>query len=60
MTLIEEAELDRLPQLHSKEYNPAFNSLTKIQTKFSNSEDSELSADGKCKILSQLQELFGF
>ena len=46
MTLVEEAELDRLRQRQIKDYNAALNSLTKIQ--------------GKCKILAHLQERFGF
>ena len=61
MTLVEEAELDRLRQRQIKDYNPALNSLTKIQDQiFKIFDDKELTDEGKCKILAQLQEHFGF
>ena len=61
MTLVEEHELDRLPQRQIKYYNPALNSLTKIQDQiFKIFDDKELSDEGKCKILAQLQERFSF
>ena len=61
MTLVEEAELDRLRQRQIKDYNPALNSLTKIQDQiFKIFDDKELTDEGKCKILAQLQERFGF
>ena len=61
LTLIEEAELDRLRQRHIKDYNPALNSLRKIQDQiFKIFDDSDLSDEGKCKIIDQLRERFGF
>ena len=61
MTLIEEAELDRLRQRQIKDYNPALNSLTKIQDQiFKIFDDKELTDEGKCKILAQLQVRFVF
>ena len=61
MTLVEEAELDRLRQRQIKDYNPALNSLTKIQDQiFKIFDDKELTDEGKCKILAQLQDRFGF
>ena len=60
MTFFEEAELDRLPQRQIKDYNPAWNTLTKIKDQiFKKVDDSELSDEGKCQILAQLQERFG-
>ena len=60
MTLIEEPELDRLRQRQIKEYNPSLNSLTTNQDQiFKIFDDSELSDEGKCKIIAQLQERFG-
>ena len=60
-TLVEEAELDRLRQRQIKDFNPALNSLTKIQELiFKLFDDKELTDEGKCKILAQLQERFGF
>ena len=61
MTLIEEAEFDRIHQRQIKDYNPALNSLTKIRDQiFKIFEEKELTDEGKCKILAQLQERFGF
>ena len=61
MTLIEEAELDRRRQAQIKDYNPALNSLTKIQDQiFKIFDDKELMDERKCKIIAQLQEPFGF
>ena len=61
MTLIEEAELDRLPHRQIKDYNPALNSLTKIQHQiFKKFYEKELSDEGKCKIIAQFQEQIGF
>ena len=61
MTLIEEAEVDRLHQRQIKDYNAALNSLTKIQDQiFKIFHDKEFPNEGKCKILAQLQERFGF
>ena len=60
MTLVEESELDRLRQRQIKDYNPALNSLTKIEDQiFKIFDDKELTDEGKCKILAQLQERFG-
>ena len=61
MTVIEEAELDWVPQSQIKDYNPALNSLTKILDQiFKIFDVSELCDDCKCKILCQLQERFGY
>ena len=48
MTLIEEAELDRLRQRQINEDNPALNSLTKIQDRiFKIFQNSYVSDEGK-------------
>ncbi|KAF0138624.1 MAG: hypothetical protein FD143_3634 [Ignavibacteria bacterium] len=61
MTLVEEAELDRLRQRQIKDYNPSLKSLVKIQEQIDNIfQDSELGDDSKSKILAHLQERFGF
>ena len=61
MTLVEEAELYGLRRRQIKDYNPALNSFTKIQDQiFKFFDDKELTDDGKCKILAQLQERFSF
>ena len=61
MTFVEDAELDGLRQRQIKDYNRALNSLTKMQVQiFKIFDDSELSHDGKYKILAQIQEPFGF
>ena len=61
MNLIKEAELDGHHQRQIKEYNPALNSLIKSQDHiFKIFDDKELTDEGKCKILAQLQERFGF
>ena len=60
MTLVEEAELDRLRQRQIKDYNPDLNSLTKIQDQiFKSFHDKELTDEGKCKIIAHLQERIG-
>ena len=59
ITLIQEAELDRLHQRQIKDYNNALKSLTKSRTESLKFYDSELSDEGKCKILAQLQDRFG-
>ena len=61
MTLVEETELGRLRERQIKDYNPSLNSLTKIQDQiFQIFDDKELPDEGKCKIIAQLQERFGF
>ena len=61
MTLVEEAELDRLRQRQIKDYNPALNSLPKIQDPiYKIFDDKEWTDEGKCKILAQHQERFDF
>ena len=60
-TFIEEAQLDRLLERQIKKYNTALNSVTKIQDQLLKIfEDSELSDECKWKIITQLQERFGF
>jgi hypothetical protein len=60
MTLIEEAELERLRQRQIKEYNPSLRSLAQIQDQIEKLfDDPELTDEGKCKILSLLHERFG-
>ena len=55
MTLVEEAELDRLRQRQIKDFNPALNSLSKIQDQnFKIFYDKEWTDDAKCKILVHL------
>ena len=59
MTLVEEAELERLRQRQIKEYNPTLRSLGQIQEQIEKLfDDPELSDEGKCKILSHLQKRF--
>ena len=54
---MEEAELDLLRKRQIKDYKPALNSLTKMQDLiFKIFNDIELTAEGKCKIIEQLQE----
>ena len=61
MSLVQEAELDRLRQRQIKDYNPGLNSLTKMQYQiFKIFNESEFSYEGKSKMLAQLQERFGF
>ena len=61
MIVVEEAELDRLHQRQIKDYNPALNSLPKIQDQILKIFDKyDFSDEGKFKILAQLQERFGF
>ena len=60
-TLVQEAVLDRIIQRRNNEYNAALNSLKKIQDEISKIfDEKELSDEGKCKIIAQLQERFGF
>ena len=59
ITLVEDADLDRLRQRQINEYIPDLNSLPKIQDEiFKMFDDSELSDSGKWKIHDHLQELF--
>ncbi|KAF0138336.1 MAG: hypothetical protein FD143_3681, partial [Ignavibacteria bacterium] len=59
MVLVEEAEMERLRQRQIKEYNPTLRSLGQIQDQIEKLfDDPELTAEGKCKILSHLQERF--
>ena len=60
MALVEEGELERLRQRQIKEYNPSLRTLGQIQEQIEKLfEDPDLSDEGKCKILSHLQERFG-
>ena len=61
MTLIEEAELERLRQRQIKEYNPNLKSLANVQAQIEKLlEDPELDDEGKSKVLHHLQEKFGY
>ena len=61
MTIIEEAELDRLRQRQIKDYNPALNSFTKFQEQsFKMFKEPELSVETKWKIVAQLVQRYGF
>ena len=61
MTLLEQRDLVRLRQCLIKDYNAVLNSLTKIQDQlFKILDDKELSDEGKCKMLAQLQDGFGY
>ena len=59
MALVDEAELERLRQRQIKEYSPALRSLGQIQEQIEKLfDDPELTDEGKCKILSHLQDRF--
>lgn len=61
MTLVEEAELERLRQRQIKEYNPNLKSLVHIQDQIEKLiDDPELDDEGKSKVLHHLQEKFGY
>ena len=61
LTLIEEAELDRLRQKQIKDYNPSLNSMVKIQSTIDKVfDDPELSDEEKQKVLNTLHERFNF
>ncbi|KAF0143334.1 MAG: hypothetical protein FD143_3436 [Ignavibacteria bacterium] len=61
MALVEEAELERLRQRQIKEYSPALKSLTQIQEQIEKLFDEPtLTDEAKSRILSNLQERFGF
>ena len=61
LTLIEEGELERLRQRQIKEYEPALKSLATTQENIQRLfDDPDLDDEGKFKVLTALQERFGY
>ena len=61
LTLIEEGELERLRQRQIKEYEPALKTLATTQENIQRLfDDPDLDDEGKFKVLTALQERFGY
>ena len=61
LTLVEEGELERLRQRQIKEYEPTLKSLTATQENIQKLfDDPDLDDEGKFKVLTALQERFGY